>query len=103
MVHGGNGNRGRIELEIGGEQLIYRRIHRNIVFRSRIDRANPVRLDGCNKCDTVAGNFQFTIDAEMVAAKSTCPGNGNSKDGLACYFVTPVAGSLPPTVLRQRL
>jgi len=103
VVHGGNGNGGRIELKIGGEQLIHRRKHGNVVFRSRIDCAGRVRLDGCHQNNTQAGGFQLTIDAEMVAAKSACPGNGNSKDGLASYFVTPGAGSLPPTALRQRL
>jgi hypothetical protein len=58
-------------------------------FEAAYRRRACVRLDGCNKRNAVAGSFQFAIDAEMVAAKSAGPGNGDAKDGLACYFVTP--------------
>jgi hypothetical protein len=38
----------------------------------------------------------------MVAAKGSGPGHGNTQNGFAGYFMTPVSGPLPSTAFRQR-
>ena len=103
VVDSGNGNRCRVHVEIGGEKFVYRGKDGYRVFGGDLGGAGGVGLDGSDKSDAEPGGFQLTVDAEVVAAKGACSGNGDAENGLARYFATSVAGSLPSTALRQRL
>jgi hypothetical protein len=99
VMHGGDGDGGRVQFEIGGEQLIDGGEDGNSVFVRGVGGAGGVRLNGGDESDTEAGGFKLAIDAKMVAAKRAGSGNGHTEDGLAGYF----ASSFPSTTLRQRL
>jgi hypothetical protein len=78
MMDGRNGNRSRIESEIGGEQLVHRRKNRNRVLGTGVGGSGRVRLNGCHQGNTQPCGFQLTIDAEVVAAESAGSGNGDT-------------------------
>ena len=115
MMHGGNGDRGRVEPEIGGQQFVNSRKDWNGVSGRDIGRARRVGLDGSDQGDSYTGGIgasrlQLAVDAEVVFAKGAGPGDGNTQCGLAGYDAAPFLGpgpsawgSLPSTTLRQRL
>lgn len=106
-MEGGDCNGGCIELEIGGEQLIYRGKNRDRVARSNGGGTGRVRLDGRNQGDPLARCFELTVDTEVIAAESSGPGNGDTQDGRACYWPAPKpdpgAAPFPSTAFRHRL
>ena len=83
MVHGGNGDGGRVELQIGCQQFLGGRKNRDRVFGGGLGRAGAVRLDGRNQSNAEASGFQLAIDAQMVPAKGAGSGNGNAQRGFA--------------------
>jgi len=103
VMDGGNGDGGGVETEVRGEQR--GRVWKNGdgVSGSGVGGAGGVGLDGGDQGDSVIGDLQLTVDAKVVAAEGAGAGNGDTEDGLACYFAAPAAGSLPSTALRQRL
>ena len=103
VMDGGNGNSGGVEAEIGGEQCRHVWKNGEVVFGGGFGGAGGVGLDGGDQGATLPGGLKLTVDAEMVAAKCAGAGDGDTEDGLACYFAAPGAGSLPSTAWRQRL
>jgi len=101
-MNGGNGNRGRIQLKIGLQQLICRCKYRNAVLFAGFSGARRVRIDRSHQRDTMAGAFKFAVNAEMVAAKGPRSGYGYAQNGFSRYRAPPAAGSLPSTAFRQR-
>jgi len=99
VMNGGNGDRGCVELEIGGEQRFDGGKNGDAVFLRGFSGMGRIRLDGCDESDTVSGGFQLTVDAEVVAAEGSGSGNGDTQDGVAGYAPAP----LPSTAFRQRL
>ena len=102
MMHGGDGDGGCVELQIGGQQLVHGVKNGNCVFCRSFVGAGRVRLDGGDQGDTQARSFELAVDAQVVSAKGSGPGNGNSQGGLAhCCGIQPcgarISGSGPRT------
>ena len=89
MMHRGDGNGGRIQLEariaLGGQQLVDRREDGDCVLGRSVGCASYVRLHGCRQSDALPCCFQLAIDTEVVATKGSSPGNGDAYDGFAGY------------------
>jgi hypothetical protein len=107
VLDGGDGDGGCVELEVGGEQGGDVGEDGDSVLGSGLGGPGGVGVDGGSEGDGLAGILQFTIDAEVVAAKGACAANSDAQDGIACYFEAPAAGfarsgSSPATALRQR-
>ena len=108
VVDGGDGDRGCVELEVGGEQGGDVGKDGDVVLGGGIGGAGGVGLDGSYQSYGLTGVLQLTVDAEVVAAKGARAAHGNAQDGVACYFEAPAAGfavseASPSTALRQRL
>jgi len=103
MMHGGNGDRSRIQLQIGLEQFVNSRKDRNLVLRRSLGGPSGIRLDCRDKRDARSRRLQLAIDTKMVLAKCSRSGNGNAQNRLASYFVAPLSGPCPSTAFRQRL
>ncbi len=108
MMHGGNGDRGRVQVKIGGQQLAHGGKNRNSVFVRGLGGARRVRLNGRHQGDALPRRFQFAVDAQVVFAKSAVSGDGKAQNGLADYCAAPLpglacSGPWPSTAWRQRL
>jgi hypothetical protein len=99
VVHGGDGDRGGVNLEIGSQQLSHSCEDGDVVFGGMIGGTRGVGLNSSDQGNALASLFQFAIDAEVIAAERSSSGNGNFQNGLAHYADAP----LPSTALRQRL
>jgi hypothetical protein len=86
MMHSGHGDAGGIEIEIGGEELFDGWKNRNLVLRRSFLGASRIGLDGGNKRYAFTGQFQFAIDAEMIAAECARAGNGYAQLACTGYF-----------------
>jgi hypothetical protein len=62
-----------------------------------------IRLNGGNQGDAQPGLLQLAVNAEVVFAKRSSSGDGDTQNGLPGYSAASFAGSLPSTALRQRL
>jgi hypothetical protein len=76
VVHGGNGDGGGVDVKIGGEQLVDGGEDGDGVFGSGVSGAGRIWLDGGNESYTLARQFEFAVDAEMVLAERACAGDG---------------------------
>ena len=108
MMHGGNGDGCRIELQIGGQQFIHSGKNGNSVPGRGLSGARRVRLDGCHQSNALPGHFQFAVDAQVIFAKGAVSGDGKAQNGLAGYCAAPSpglpsSGPWPSTACRQRL
>jgi hypothetical protein len=83
VMHGGNGDGGRVQLEIGGQQLARAGKDGNRVALRGLGGARRVRLDGRDQRYAQARRFQLAVDAQVILAKGSGPGNGNAQRGLA--------------------
>jgi hypothetical protein len=86
MMHGGHGHAGGVEIEIGSQELFDGGKNRNLVLCRSFVGACRIGLDGRNKGYAFSGQFQFAIDAEMIAAECARAGNGNAQLTSADYF-----------------
>ena len=102
MVNGGDGDGGRVQIEIGGKQLLCCGEDRDGVLGCGICGAARVRLDCCYESHAQPRRFQFTVDPKMVAAKCAGPGDSDTKYRFASYFAAPASGPFPSTAFRQR-
>ena len=121
MMHGGDGDGGGVKMKIGGQQFVNGGKDGDCVFCRGFGGAGRIRLDGRDQRDTQASRgesrrFEFAIDAQMVFAEGSGPGNGNTHRGLAhsgavhpCGALTGCSGALPDfpdsppsTAFRQR-
>lgn len=98
MLHGGHGDAGGIEVQVGAEQFFCRSEDGNGVLCRRLRGSRGIRLNGRYEGYGNPGRFKLAIDTKMVAAKGARAGNSDARDGLACYCPAP----LPSTALRQR-
>jgi hypothetical protein len=89
VMHGRNGNRGSIELEVGSQQFVNGGVDRDRVLGRGFGGAGCIRLDGGNESDTEPDRLKLAVDTKMVAAKGAGSGDGNAKNGLACYWPAP--------------
>jgi len=113
MMHGGNGDGGRVQFEIGSQKFVHGSEDGNRVLSRGLGGTGRVRLDGRDQGDANPGGIrssrlQLAIDPEVVFAKGACSGNGNAQSGLTGYNPAPLsesstAGAWPSTTLRQRL
>ena len=99
MVHGRNGDRGRVQLQVRSQQRIHRSKDWNSVLLRSLFRAGRVGLNRSRQSHACTARFQLAIDAKVIAAKGSRSGDGDTDRGLAGCAQTP----LPSTALRQRL
>ena len=109
MMHGGNSDRGCVEMKVGSQQLFNGCEDRNSVFGRGVGGAGRVRFDGGDQSDRLASGFQLAVDAQVVLAKCAGSGNGNTQSGLAqsgavhpCGGLSGSSGPCPLTAFRQR-
>ncbi len=98
MVHGGNGDAGGVQMQIGRQQFVHGREDGDCVFGCRIGCAGAVRFDGCHQCNAEAGLLQFAVNTKVIAAKGPGSGYGYAQNRSAGYFAAP----FPSTAVRQR-
>jgi hypothetical protein len=99
MMHGGDGDAGRVKMKIGGEQRFRRGEDGDGVLRGNFSGASGVRLKRGDECDRLTGRLKLAIDTKVVAPEGTRAGYGDSRDGTAGYL----PASFPSTALRQRV
>lgn len=102
MADGRDRDGGRVEIQIGAQQVVYRGEDRDGATGCGLSGACGIRLDGCNQSNALSGGFQFAVDAKVVASKGAGSGNGDPKNGLAAYLSASFCDSSPSTALRQR-
>jgi hypothetical protein len=90
VMNGGDGDRGGIQLQIGGEKLVNGREDGNLVLSFGFGGAGRVGLDGRDQGDALAGCFELAIDPEMVAAESSGSNDRYAKLGRVGYWAVPV-------------
>ena len=98
VMHGGNGNRRRVEAEIRREQFFNRGEYGDGVVGFRVGGACAVRLDCSDQSNALAGGLKFAVDTKVVAAKCAGADDGNAYIAFACDCYAP----LPSTAFRQR-
>lgn len=89
MMHGGHGDRGGVEIEIGGEEILHRGIDRDAVLRLRLCGARGVRLESGDKLDACSGILELAVDAEMVAPEGSAACHGYTQLGPASDATLP--------------
>ena len=99
VMNSGNGDRGRVQMQVGSQQRLSRRKDRNRIVGRSLFRACGVGFDGRHQSHAQASRFQLAIDAQMVAPKGSGTGNSDSQVGFDGYCPAP----FPSTVFRQRL
>jgi len=102
VMHGGHGDGGRIEFEIGGEQLFSGSEDGDAVLGRGFSGARRVLLNGRCQSDAEARVLKLAVHAKMISSKRPGPGDCNPQSGLAGYLATPDSGPLPSTERRQR-
>ncbi len=102
-MHCGDGDGGRIEVEIGGQQFVDGGKDGDRIFGRCVGGAGRIRLDGSHKSDAKPRRFQFAVNAEMVLAEGAVSGHGNAQYGFLSYCAAPFSRPLPSTAFRQRL
>jgi len=103
MVDRGYGDAGCIEVEIGGQQFVYRSKNGNRIFGCGIGGSGRVRLDSGHEGNAQPRRFQFAVNAEMVLAEGAVPGHGYAQNGFVSYCAAPLSDPFPSTAFRQRL
>jgi len=99
VMHGGDCDGRRIEVEIRREQLVNRLEYGDSEGRFRLGGACPVRFHCSNQSDALSGGLKFAVDTKMVAAECAGADNGNPNIAFACDCYAP----LPSTAFRQRV
>ncbi len=116
MMHRGDGDCCCVKMKVGSQKLVNACEDGNSVLGCNLRGAGGVGLDGGDQSDRLACGFQFAIDAQVVLAKSSGSGNGNSQRDFAhSEAVHPCGGlfgcsaallvrsfSWPLTAFRQR-
>ena len=88
MMHGGDGDRGGVEMKTGGQEIVHGREDGDCVLGRGFGGAGLIRLDGGGEGDGQAGSGEFrclqlAVDAQVVLAEGSGPGNGNAQRVLA--------------------
>jgi hypothetical protein len=65
-------------MKIGGEQFVHVGKNWDGVFGRCFRGTGLIRLDSRDQSDALARRFQFAIDAQMIPAEGSGPGNGNA-------------------------
>ena len=78
VMHGGNSNRSRVEMKIGGQQFFDRSENRYAEFLFCKGRVSGVRINGRDEGNSLDGCLQFTIDTKVIAAKRAATDYGNT-------------------------
>ena len=107
MMHGRDGDGGCVEMKVCGQQRVHSREDGDCVVSSSLGGAGRVRFNGGNEGDgqsrrVRARCFQLAVDAQVIFAEGSGPGNGNAQRGLAhdcgiqpCGARTGSSGALP--------
>jgi hypothetical protein len=96
----GHGDRGGVEMKVGGEQGLGSGEDRNSVLGGVVLGAGGIGIDGGNQGDRLTGLFQLAIDAEVILAEGAAARDGNAQLLSGSYFPSPSWS--PSTALRQR-
>ena len=99
MLYSWDGNADRVEAQVFGQQLFYRRKDRDAAFGSSLLGTASVWFDGSDKRDSEPSRLEFAIDTKMIATEGAGSSYRNTQDWLARRFYAP----LPSTALRQRV
>lgn len=98
MLQGRNRHRCSSKPDIGCQQFLDGSKDRDRVFGFSLSGAGRVRLNGRDQRNALTSQFQFAIDAEMIAAK--CAGSNDGDATIA--FAWDCYAPLPSTARKQR-
>jgi hypothetical protein len=91
VMHSGNGNRRRIQVQIRRKQFLYRGEDGDCVGRFRFGSARVVWFHCCNQSDALAGGLKFAVDTKMIAAECAGADDGNPNIAFDCDLLRPFA------------